>query len=148
MPLFVAVGLEVAEPVAPVGPEPPEAAAGWEAAVEEAEPVSPVLVLPDWAVAAPELPDVAVGLMVTVEAPPLPPLAEPVATPAPPVPVTIWAPAGRTASISAAAANRKATATEAARRAAAGMADVVETTFTLFTTIGFTAMGKSANRRS
>jgi hypothetical protein len=62
--------------------------------VEAAEPVSPVLVLPDCAVAAPELPDLAVGVMVTVEAPPLPPLAVPVATPLPPVPVTIWAPAG------------------------------------------------------
>ena len=124
---LVAVGDEVAPPVPPVVPEFPDWAVGWAAAVDAAEPVSPVLVLPDWAVAAPELPDLAVGVMVTVEDPPLPPLAVPVATPLPPVPVTIWAPAGCTAPMTDAAARAKAKATSARRRAAVDNAEEIET---------------------
>jgi hypothetical protein len=157
MAVFVAVGFDVAEPVPPVAPDPPEVAAGCDAAPDVADPVSPVFVLPDWALAAPEFPVFAVGVMVTVELPPLPPLELPVATPAPPVDVTIWAPAGRTARIRAAPATRKANANDATRRAGvdgpvitavlvrtaflAGTAVLVGTGTTLFT-----ATGKSANR--
>jgi hypothetical protein len=134
MAVLVAVGDEVAEPVPPVAPEPPDWAAGWAAAVEAAGPVSPVFVLPDWALDAPELPLVAVGLMVTVEPPPLPPLAVPVATPLPPVPDTSWAEAGRTAPTTEAAASAKANATSARRRAVTdlpGSAEVLEYIVTL-----------------
>lgn len=108
---LVAVGADVAPPVLPVGPESPATALGWAAAVDVAAPVAPVFVLPDWAVEAPELPLVAVGVIITVEAPPLPPLADPVATPLPPVP-TVWADAGLAAAAKdrAAAANAAATA--------------------------------------
>jgi hypothetical protein len=88
-------------------------ATGADAASEAAEPVAPVLVLPDWAAEEPELPDVAVGVIVTVDAPPLPPLALPVATPLPPVPPTTWAPAGPAAMPRARAAATKADATAA-----------------------------------
>jgi hypothetical protein len=128
-------------------------AAGCDAAADVADPVSPVFVLPDWALAAPEFPVFAVGVMVTVELPPLPPLALPVATPAPPVDVTIWAPAGRTARIRAAPATRKANAHDAARRAAGDVppitAVLVRTAVLAGTaTTLVTATGKSANRRS
>jgi hypothetical protein len=110
---LVAVGETVAAPVPPVGPEFPAMATGADSAADDADPVAPVLVLPDWAVDEPELPDVAVGLIVTVEAPPLPPLALPVATPLPPVPPTTWAPAGPAAMPRVIAAATKADATAA-----------------------------------
>jgi len=139
MAVLVALGDEVAPPVPPVVPEFPDWATGCAAAVEDAGPVSPVLVLPDWEVAPPEDPEVAVGLMVTVDAPPPPPFAVPVDTPAPPVPETIWAPAGRTAPITAAAASANAKATSDLRRAVADSAAVLDD---LVMCTSFTAMGK------
>jgi hypothetical protein len=73
---LVAVGLDVAAPVDPVGPELPETATGLLTADEEAGPVLPVLVALDCDDADPELPDVATGLTLTVEPPPEPPLAD------------------------------------------------------------------------
>jgi hypothetical protein len=144
----VALGEEVAVPVPPVAPEPPDWAVGWAAAVDDAAPVSPVFVLPDWAFEAPESPLFAVGLMVTVELPPLPPLAVPVATPLPPVPDTSWADAGRTAPTSDAAASANAKATSARRRAVddvPGSAEVLEciVTFTSLPAIGKLAASAS-----
>src|SRR5439155_1277464 len=55
------VAWTVAVPVSPVVLESPDVAIGLETAVEEAGPVLPVLVAEDWAVEAPESPDVAVG---------------------------------------------------------------------------------------
>ena len=145
---LVAVGDEVAPPLPPVVPELPDCATGCAAAVEAAGPVSPVFVLPDCALAPPEEPDVAVGLMVTVDAPPLPPFAVPVATPLPPVPETIWAPAGRTAPITAAAASAKAKATSDLRRAVADSAAALEdiVTFTSFAAMGKFRLAHPTNR--
>ncbi|HWC12167.1 MAG TPA: hypothetical protein VG455_13210, partial [Acidimicrobiales bacterium] len=88
--MLMAVGLDVAAPVEPVEPELPEMATGDEEATALALPVCPVLVELDWAVAAPERPEVATGLAVTDAPPPDPPLAEltdtldpPAATPPP-----------------------------------------------------------------
>src|SRR5207253_5783018 len=83
-PVLVAVVLELAAPVAPVAPELPDWATGFERAFEVALPVAPVLVALDWALAAPVDPVVAVGLTLTVELPPLPPLADPAPTLLPP----------------------------------------------------------------
>ena len=128
--MLLAVGDEVAPPVLPVGAELPAWATGADSASDEAAPVLPVLVLPDCEVAAPVLPDVAVGLMVTVEAPPAPPLAAPVEAPLPPT----WAPAGPAAAAKARAAAAKAAATPQARFLAE---DVVRlSTFTSFTATG------------
>ncbi len=140
---LVAVGDEVAPPVAPVPPELPDWAAGWAAAVELAAPVSPVFVLPDWALDAPEEPDVAVGLMVTVEAPPAPPLAVPVETPLPPEPPTTWAPAGCTAPTRAAAAMANANATSERRLAVADWAGRAELLVAIVTCTSFTAIGEA-----
>ena len=139
---LVAVGDDVAAPVPPVAPELPPAATGADSANEDAAPVSPVFVLPDCAVDAPELPVVAVGLIVTVEAPPEPPLAPPMAAPLPPVP-TIWAPAGP-ATPKANAAARKADATEAR------YAEDLEITFTFtsFTATGEAVVDNPTNPRS
>jgi hypothetical protein len=87
MPLLVALGLEVAAPVEPVAPELPEMAIGLDTALDEALPVSPVLVALDWELVAPELPVDAVGVTTTVEPPPLPPLALLVETLCPPTAV-------------------------------------------------------------
>ena len=77
--------METASPVEPVVPESPEVAVLESKAVALASPVSPVLVLLLWAVAAPEAPLVATGVMVRVAEPPSSPLSSPVATLAPPV---------------------------------------------------------------
>jgi CubicO group peptidase (beta-lactamase class C family) len=143
---LVAVGAEVAPPVLPVGPELPDWARGWDAAADEAEPVSPVLVLPDWALEAPELPLVAVGLTVTVDPPPLPPLALPVATPLPPVPVTTSAPAGPAPRKRAPATRRAAIAAEEARLAAMDALDIAGVLESRVTFTSFTAMGKLESR--
>jgi hypothetical protein len=87
MPVFVAVGLEIAAPVAPVDPELPEMATGLDTALDVALPVLPVLVALDWALVEPELPVVADGLTRTDDPPPLPPLALPTATLDPPMAV-------------------------------------------------------------
>jgi len=73
------------EPVAPLGPLPPDIATGLLTAEEVALPVLPVLVALDWAVDAPELPEVATGLDVTLELPPPPPPAPADPTVEPPV---------------------------------------------------------------
>jgi len=145
---LVAVGLDETAPVFPVGPESPATALGSAAAVDVATPVSPVFVLPDWAVEAPELPLLAVGLTVTVEAPPLPPFAVPVATPLPPLPVpvpTIWADAGPAAiaTDSAAVANAAATAVRSRDAGVMDRADVLgsRVTFTSFAVAGKHATG-------
>ena len=80
----MAVGLEVVLPVFPVGPELPETATGDEVALEVAGPVLPELVALDCDDAAPELPEVAVGLTFTVTSPPLPPSLSAMATLEPP----------------------------------------------------------------
>ncbi len=85
--VLVAVGETITGPVAPVPPEWPETATGLLTAPDAADPVAPVLVALDWAETAPELPDMASGLTVTVVVPPAPPLAEPVATLEPPTAV-------------------------------------------------------------
>jgi hypothetical protein len=84
---LVALGLDVAAPVDPVGPELPETATGLLWAVDAAGPVLPVLVALDCDEAEPEFPDLAVGATLTVAAPPAPPLDEFVATLEPPVAV-------------------------------------------------------------
>jgi hypothetical protein len=89
MPVLVAVGFDVAAPVPPVEPELPETATGLLTADEDAGPVFPVLVALDCDFEAPELPDVATGVTLTVEPPPEPPLAELVATLEPPVAVLV-----------------------------------------------------------
>ena len=61
---------------------------GLATATEVASPVSPVLVLLDCELTAPEAPDVAVGVTVAEAAPPAPPLAEAVETEAPPAAMT------------------------------------------------------------
>src|SRR5437870_11843325 len=54
-------------------------------AEEEAGPVLPLLVAEDWAVEAPEAPEVARGSMVALMLPPFPPLASALAMASPPV---------------------------------------------------------------
>jgi aryl-alcohol dehydrogenase-like predicted oxidoreductase len=130
MAVLLAVGDDEAPPVLPVGPESPAWATGADSANDEAAPVLPVFVLPDCDVAAPVLPEVAVGLMVTVEAPPEPPLAAPVAAPLPPT----WAPAGAAAAAKARAAAANAAATPDARCLAADLKRL--STFTSFTATG------------
>ena len=87
MAVFVAVGVDTAAPVAPVAPELPDVATGFETALDVAFPVWPLLVALDWALVEPELPVDAVGLTRTVDPPPLPPLALPTATLEPPTAV-------------------------------------------------------------
>src|SRR5205807_578414 len=58
---------------------------GSEIALEEAGPVAPVFVAEDWAVEAPEPPEVAVGSMLALMLPPAPPLASVLAMESPPV---------------------------------------------------------------
>ena len=87
-------------PVFPESPESPDRATGSAIAVEEAAPVSPVLVDDDWARDRPESPEMAAGLWVTLTSPPSPPLTEPLAMESPPVtlpnvtrllrPRTVW----------------------------------------------------------
>src|SRR5205085_4582313 len=84
-PLMVTSRSVRPEPSLPVAPPLPEAADGSEMAVDEAAPVSPVLVAEDWAVEAPELPEVARGSMVARMAPPSPPLATALARESPPL---------------------------------------------------------------
>src|SRR5205085_11872447 len=55
--------------------------------LEDAGPVSPLLVAEDWAVEAPEAPEVARGSMVAWTLPPAPPLASVLAMESPPVTV-------------------------------------------------------------
>lgn len=86
-PVFTTVGPDVADPVAPVLPELPDTATGAENALDSALPVLPVLVELDWAEAEPELPVLELGLTVTLEPPPLPPLADDAATLLPPAAV-------------------------------------------------------------
>ncbi len=85
--LFDAVGLEVSAPVVPVGPVSPLETTGVLRACDVASPVSPVLVEPELAVAAPELPVVADGLTETLELPPAPPPADPAPVDEPPLPL-------------------------------------------------------------
>jgi hypothetical protein len=87
MPVFVAVGLDVAAPVLPVFPEFPDTATGLLTADDDAGPVLPVLVALDCDEAEPEFPDLATGVTLTVDPPPEPPLAELAATLDPPVAV-------------------------------------------------------------
>jgi hypothetical protein len=75
--------------VSPVLPELPVVAVGLAAPVELAPPVSPVFVTEDWAVALPELPEVALGAMTRSTLPPAPPLASPLAMESPPVTVPL-----------------------------------------------------------
>jgi len=86
VPEGTAALLEAAPEAVPVEPVEPPTATGLEIATEVALPVSPVLVDDDWAVEAPELPEVAVGAAVRLAEPPAPPMAEPVATEVPPLP--------------------------------------------------------------
>jgi hypothetical protein len=107
--VLVAVGLEVCEPVAPVGPVSPLVERGVLRACEVASPVSPELVELALAVAEPELPVVADGLTETLELPPAPPLAEEAPVDEPPPLVDVWAAAGpaiRTIPATEAAARR------------------------------------------
>jgi hypothetical protein len=76
--------LVLALPVAPVGPELPLMATGFDDAVDVAGPVLPVLVAVDWALTAPELPDWATGVSTTAGDPPEPPLALPDPVESPP----------------------------------------------------------------
>ena len=85
MAVLAAVALTLAGPVVPVAPELPETPTGLAVADEEASPVSPVLVALDCDVLAPEAPLVAVGVAVTLAAPPAPPSASAVATVLPPL---------------------------------------------------------------
>src|SRR5581483_3504304 len=85
MPVLTAPTVAFTSPVRPVSPELPDRAAPFDTAVELAEPVSPVLVEEDWAMAAPELPETAVGLWSAFTLPPSPPLAERLAMESPPV---------------------------------------------------------------
>ncbi len=89
IPELVAVGFEVAAPVLPVFPELPDTATGLLTADEDAGPVFPVLVALDCDFAAPESPDVATGLTLTVEPPPEPPLADVWLTLEPPAAVLV-----------------------------------------------------------
>ena len=84
MAVLTAVGTELASPVLPVSPVSPEVAAGLDSASLSASPVSPVLVALDWAVAAPEAPEVATGLAVRPASAPTPPSALPIETLLPP----------------------------------------------------------------
>jgi hypothetical protein len=84
IPVLIAVGLDVAAPVAPVDPELPDTAMGADTALDEAGPVLPVLVALDCEDDDPELPEWATGVATTVELPPEPPLALPTATLEPP----------------------------------------------------------------
>ena len=62
---LVAVALVEAAPVSPVSPELPLRATGLASATEVALPVSPLLVELDCDVAAPDAPEMALGLAVT-----------------------------------------------------------------------------------
>ena len=62
MPVLRAKGLETGVPGVPGVPELPEVETGLEVAEEMAAPVLPVLVALDWLMAAPEVPEVAVGV--------------------------------------------------------------------------------------
>src|SRR5947209_1421650 len=84
-PVFTAPIVALTLPVRPVSPESPESASPSDTAVELAEPVLPVLVEEDCAMAAPESPDTAAGLCVDLMSPPAPPLAEVLAMESPPV---------------------------------------------------------------
>jgi hypothetical protein len=77
MAKLTAIGLLVAGPVEPVGPELPDTAIGLLADVDDAFPVSPVFVALACELAAPDPPDEAVGLAETEAVPPTPPLALP-----------------------------------------------------------------------
>src|SRR5205814_5664306 len=77
--------VNLAAPVLPESPELPDSAWGSAIAVEDAAPVSPVLVAEDWARERPESPEMADGLCVTLTSPPSPPLTEPSAMESPPV---------------------------------------------------------------
>ena len=78
---LAAVGVEVALPESPESPESPDTATGLASALDDASPVSPVLVAETWALEEPEAPEVAVGLLVVrLAAPPAPPSADAVAT--------------------------------------------------------------------
>ena len=61
-PVLMAPIVALTSPVRPVSPELPDSAAPFESAVELAEPVLPVLVEEDCAIAAPESPETAAGL--------------------------------------------------------------------------------------
>src|SRR5205809_77705 len=71
MPLLVADWVTVPVPLAPVGPELPDVACGLDVAVDEALPVSPVLVELALLSAEPDEPVMAIGLTVVVLDPPL-----------------------------------------------------------------------------
>src|SRR5205807_7887503 len=83
--VLTAPTVALTSPVRPVPPELPERAAPSETAVELAEPVLPVLVEEDWAMAAPESPETADGLWSLLTLPPSPPLALRLAMESPPV---------------------------------------------------------------
>src|SRR5215213_4912498 len=89
MATLSAVAFSVVGPVPPVGPLPPDVAAGLEMPPALADPVSPRLVAADWLAAPPEDPDVASGWAVTAAEPPPPPPVSEVATLLPPAPVEL-----------------------------------------------------------
>src|SRR5438270_867514 len=82
--VLTAPTVALTSPVRPVPPELPERAAPSETAVELAEPVLPVLVEEDWAMAAPESPEIAAGDWSALMLPPSPPLASTLAMLSPP----------------------------------------------------------------
>ncbi len=77
--------LDAAEGVAGVPPVSPEVATGLLVEMAVASPVFPLLDAEEVAMAGPESPVVAVGLVTTLEPPPLPPPDVPVVTLLPPV---------------------------------------------------------------
>ena len=85
MPVLMAPAVNLASPVRPVSPELPEEAVGLPTAVELAPPVLPVFVEEDWAVEAPESPEMATGSCVIFTLPPSPPLTSALAIESPPV---------------------------------------------------------------
>ena len=80
-----APAVALTSPVAPVLPESPLLATGLAQAVELAPPVLPVFVEEDWAVEAPESPEMATGSCVIFTLPPSPPLTSALAIESPPV---------------------------------------------------------------
>jgi hypothetical protein len=92
--VLLAETCDEAAPVLPLSPEFPDVADGLETDVDEAAPVLPVLVADDWAVVAPESPDVATGLTSTWTEPPPPPSAEAEAMESPPLALIVAAPDG------------------------------------------------------
>jgi len=103
---------DVTEPVLGLPPESPETATGALVEMAVASPVLPLLEADELAVAGPELPEVAVGLVVTFESPAEPPPAVPVVALLPPVldwlgPANAGEAKNRTVVIAAAAASNE-----------------------------------------